>query len=200
MKLAIIGQPGVGKTTFAHILEFQYPNQIVLVPDKLDLLNKDLIPEAKNISGHKSYQKALFYFQRELEELVCSNAEKKLVVCDGSALDVLNSWPDSIESFFDEVRSTLKKELDRYDWVLQISSINEENETHDNQLLDQKNFWIQHPRYLSITKDKEFNLCAKKISNILSQIIRKVPHKEIMASINKDFCMYQPKIENQIHP
>lgn len=188
MKLAIVGQPGIGKTTLSHILEFQFPNQVILVPDKLDLIDKDLMPTAKNNSGHKIYQKALFLFQRELEDLVCSGAEDKLVICDGSALDVLRYWPGTAESFFDEVHTTLKDELMRYDWVLQIFSTFGEID-----LQAKKNIWYQHTRYLSISKDNEFNLCAQKASKILSQILNDVPYHKILESSAETYCNYQSK-------
>ena len=37
MKLALVGQPNLGKTTLAHILQFQYPEKISLVPDKIEI-------------------------------------------------------------------------------------------------------------------------------------------------------------------
>lgn len=188
MKLAIVGQPGIGKSTLTHILEFQYPEQIVLVPDKMDVIKKDFLPEAKNISGQKSYQKALFYFQRELEDLVSSGANEKLVVCDGCALDTLKYWPSSTESFFDDIHSSLKKELARYDWILHIYSVNTETKIHSNLPINEKNIWALHPRYISVPIGKEFNISVKNVSNILHQIFEKVPYNKIVgASINEIF-------------
>ena len=198
LKLALVGQPNLGKTTLAHILQFQYPEKISLVPDKFEIIKRDQLPEPKNVLSLKHYQRALFLFQKELEELVCLGSADKIVVCHGSTLDVLKYWPDSLESFFDEIHSTLKAETQRSDWVLQLVSPEDHDEIYPHLSKGPKNIWMRHPQYISITVEKDFNLTARKLANILLQIIEKVPYQQILESITDKSWPYSPREDNLI--
>tara|TARA_B110001454_G_C12723270_1_gene436135 strand:+ start:10448 stop:10999 length:552 start_codon:yes stop_codon:yes gene_type:complete len=177
MKLAIVGQPNLGKTTLVHILQFQYPEEVTLVPDKFEIIKKESIPETKNMDAFKHYQRALFFFQKELEEIVSLGSDGKIVICDGSTLDVFRYWPESVESFFDNIHSTLKTETERYDWVLELLSPTDD--------AIKTNIWIRHPRYISLKMEKEFNFTAKKMANIIRQIMDNTPYRQILNSLTE---------------
>lgn len=173
MKLVITGDTETGKSTLAHILKCQFPNQISLVPDPLDLFKNSPFPKASTFLGLKSQQKALYYLHKELEVLVSESQANSLTICDHGTLDCLENWPDSAQSFFEELHTDLKTELERYNFVIQITRHRLESaqfsvSTH----LDPQDFWSFHPRRYVISAELSYSECIQKACEIIREILK----------------------------
>jgi hypothetical protein len=92
-------------------------------------------------------------------------------------------WPDTYESFFKDIGSTLERELARYDWVIHLDTVpgedykstNLRTETNAEALAINsriRDAWKSHPRRFVIEDSKEFilkmNVAIRVIDLILS--------------------------------
>ncbi|MGZ5280528.1 MAG: hypothetical protein ACXWC9_11320, partial [Pseudobdellovibrionaceae bacterium] len=153
--------------------------------DPIDLINLQLIPICKNRNAQKSRLKAFYHFQKDIEELYSSNEKQKLFICDRGSLDDLASWPDTPRSFFHEVRSSLKDELKRYDWVIALENEATNKNTNIQVFRDPQVFWEKHPNYISISSESGFSFCATAVAEIVKKILAGQNAKEIINSQHK---------------
>lgn len=190
MKLVITGKPKSGKTTLAHILEREFPNKVVLAPDPHELMKTVHFPEVKSLTGRKCYLTAIYHLQCQLENILAEKAEGKLLICDHGTLDWLSMWPDSKESFFREMNSSLSQELARYQWVLQINGSHFQHEA-----------WGHHPHLLSIPVHTGFSDRATLISTVVRDILENRPYEVIQGHLIKSVGSKDPIIEHlDIYP
>lgn len=106
--------------------------------------------------------------QKELEDLIYIEHQPKLLVCDRGSMDALAYWPESPQSFFEIIQSTVEHEYSRYDWVLHLDTAATENYDSLNPLriespseahrLNQRilGAWEKHPRRIRINQKKDF--------------------------------------------
>lgn len=173
MKLVITGPPEIGKTTLIHILKHEFKNDMVLCPDALDIFRVGGFPRPRSLVGRKARQRALYFSQRELENISSELSDDKLVVCDHGTLDCLAHWPSTSENFFRDVNSKLELELARYDWVLQIDMPGERPRATDakGSELDPLDFWCHHPHFSRCTMDGGFTVLCSEVSKIVKRIL-----------------------------
>lgn len=123
-KLALTGGPSAGKTTLGQALLKQYSTQVAVVPEAASIVFSGGWPRRKTVDGIQHQQKAIYFLQRELEELIADESDDRLLVCDRGSVDGLAYWPGPGpgEDFLKAVETTLEIEYSRYDWVIHLDT------------------------------------------------------------------------------
>lgn len=168
IKIAVTGGPSGGKTTLIEAIKKELGKTIAVVPESASILYRGGFPRLKGRNGMIHAQKAIYYTQKELEDLIFAEFRPTLMVCDRGSLDSLAYWPDEPENFFEIMQTTREKELSRYDWVLHLDTANLEHYDSMNPLrietfqealsLNQKvlDAWERHPCRIRINEKKDF--------------------------------------------
>lgn len=188
VKVAVTGGPSGGKTTLIEALKKELGQRCAIVPEAASLLYRGGFPRFKSPQGAMHGQKAIYFVQKELEELIAFESQKSLIVCDRGSLDSIAYWPEDEDHFFNAFHSTRAQEIARYDWVLHLDTADAEfydagnpirTETFaEAQILNEKvkKAWEGHPHRVVITQNKDF---LSKISTSLAVILAIMAHQEI---------------------
>lgn len=168
IKIAVTGGPSGGKTTLIEALQKEMGKAVAVVPESASILYRGGFPRIKSHNGRIHAQKAIYYTQKELEDLIHIEHQPKLLVCDRGSMDALAYWPENPQSFFKVIHSTQEKEYSRYDWVLHLDTAGAEHYDSTNPLrtetfseahsLNQRilDAWGQHPQRIRINEKKDF--------------------------------------------
>jgi len=189
IKIAVTGGPSGGKTTLIEALRKDLGQKCAIVPEAASILYRGGFPRYKIPQAQIHAQKAIYYTQKELEELVCVVSQKSLIVCVRCSLDSVAYWPDQCEPFFSTMNTSKEAEIARYDWVLHLDTAALDfydtsnpirTETHQEawELNSRiKKAWEGHPRRLIISHSEDF---ISKMALALSVI------KAILANKNPE--------------
>ncbi len=123
-RIVLTGGPGAGKTVISHRLAAAHPDRFALVPeaatqvydalqtrwDKLDLL------------GRREVQRKIYQLQVDQEDRTLRANPGKVLLLDRGTIDGAAYWPEGPDDYWRDVRSTLSRELTRYDAVLWLES------------------------------------------------------------------------------
>lgn len=182
-KIVITGGPSGGKTTLIEGLKKELGHQAAIVPEAASLLFRGGFPRSKSKDSVLYAQRAIFFVQRELEDLIqMENPKSPLIVCDRGSLDGLAYWPRSEEHFFRSLKTTRSKEIRRYDWILHLDTAGPTSYDTTNPIrtesyeeaarLNEKvrQAWKTHPRRFIIAQNEDFfskmSLCLAVIRAI----------------------------------
>lgn len=189
VKIAITGGPSGGKTTLIEALKKELGQKCAVVPEAASILYRGGFPRYKVPEALIHAQKAIYYTQKELEDLICFISQKNLIVCDRGSLDSIAYWPDDESHFFTVMNTTLENELKRYDWVIHLDTASLDFYDTSNPIRTEtfqeawdlnakiKKAWEAHPRRLVITHNEDF---LSKMTTALAVI------KAIMAQKNAE--------------
>ena len=122
MKLVLTGGPSGGKTTLANLIQKQFGDRVVIVPEAASILFRGGFPRRFGDGGVRARQKAIFYVQRELENSMQDEFSDSLLVCDRGSLDGVAYWPGSEPDFLSALGTSLDEELSRYQFVLHLDT------------------------------------------------------------------------------
>lgn len=193
VKIAITGGPSGGKTTLIEALKIEFGVKVKIVPEAASILYKGGFPRVKSYDGYYHAQKAIFFTQRELEELRAKTHPEALIVCDRGSLDSLAYWPDTEEHFYKTLETDRKTELARYDWIIHLDTATEPDYDATNEIRTEnfsealllndkiKKSWEGHPQRIIITAESDFFGKMKKATNVIDAILNKRPHQDIMS-------------------
>lgn len=136
-------------------------------------------------SAKKAAQRAIFYIQKELEQMVEDEKNCALTLCDRGTLDGLAYWPDKEELFWKEVGSSKAIELSRYAAVIHLRTppleqgYNNQNPVRIESALqaaeiDERiaNVWKDHPQRYFVTSENDF---LKKVEIAMKLIKDQIP-------------------------
>lgn len=195
IKITVTGGPSGGKTTLIEALQKEMGKQVAVVPESASILYRGGFPRLKSHNGLIHTQKAIYYTQKELEDLIYIEHQAKLLVCDRGSMDSLAYWPATPESFFQLIQSSAEREYSRYDWVIHLDTASEENydtmnplrtETYlEAQTLNQRilEAWQGHPRRIRINEKNDF---LAKMS-AAHAVIQAILNGESLERIRKSF-------------
>ncbi|MGZ3768971.1 MAG: ATP/GTP-binding protein [Bdellovibrio sp.] len=194
VKIAVTGGPSGGKTTLIEALKKDLGQKCAVVPEAASILYRGGFPRYKEAQAVVHAQKAIYYTQRELEDLICSVSQKPLIVCDRGSLDSAAYWPHSEQDFFTTMNSTKEKEFSRYDWVIHLDTASLDFYDSSNPIrtetfqeawdlnLKIKKAWEGHPRRIVITHNEDF---LSKMTTSLS-VIRAIMAQRSAEEIKKE--------------
>ena len=189
--VAITGGPSGGKTTLIEALKNEFGQKVKIVPEAASILYKGGFPRVKSYDGYYHGQKAIYWTQKELEQLRAKTNPDSLIVCDRGSLDALAYWPDTEEHFYKTVNTNRQTELDRYQWIIHLDTATEPDydstnpvrteDFHEALLLNEKirKSWEGHPQRIIITSENDFFSKMKKATNVIEAILQKKSFNEI---------------------
>jgi hypothetical protein len=79
-------------------------------------------PRSKENVHMRCQQRAIYYVQKELEEIGALEGTGRAIICDRGSLDGLAYWPGIEEDCFKAVGCSMEKEIERYDWVIHLET------------------------------------------------------------------------------
>ncbi len=194
VKIVITGGPSGGKTTLIEALKKELGQKCAVVPEAASILYRGGFPRTKDPQGLVNAQRAIYFVQKELEDMVCKISQKSLIVCDRGSVDALAYWPFAPENFFASIDSNKAAEFERYDWVLHLDTADADHYDLSNPIrtetfaeaeaLNSKimEAWNGHPRRIVIGHNKDF---LSKMTTALSVINAIMAHKSA-DDINKE--------------
>lgn len=186
MKVVLTGGPCGGKTTMTQAIKKEFGDSVVIVPEAASLLFTGGFPRARNPQEMIYQQRAIYFLQREMEDLLSVSNPNKTILCDRGTLDGQAYWPvEAPVSFLPSVGTTLQKELERYDAILHLETTQGNYdttnplriETHSQALEIDKKLqvaWSLHPNWQLIRNSRHF---FKKFESVL-QIFEKLGAKK----------------------
>ncbi len=122
-KIVLTGGPSGGKTTVTEAVSREFPDQVQIVPEAASLIFSGGWPRRANANGIRRHQRAIYFVQRELEEMIQSElTPTQMVLCDRGSMDGVAYWPFEDGGFLKELESDESRELKRYDLVLHLDT------------------------------------------------------------------------------
>lgn len=186
-RVALTGGPGGGKTTAADLYRREIGDQVVIVPEAATLLYSGGFPRGGNNEVRCATQRAIYNVQVNLEDAQAAYFQNRILLCDRGTVDSAVYWPYDTDKFFENLGTSLEKELNRYDAVIffetaAVGGISIEGgnpnriESLDEALkLDQKlkKLWSQHSQFIFIPHNKSFikkvNMGLEALAKVVSQ-------------------------------
>lgn len=198
-KLVLTGGPSGGKTTVAQALVREMSEQVFIVPEAASILYAGGWPRRKNIDGVRFQQKAIYFVQREVEELLASENRDRLLICDRGSLDGLAYWPDRShpEVYLEAVATNVEREVLRYDWVLHLDTapsggydlenpLRAETYSEASQLNERiRDAWKAHPKRFIVeaSANGSFSEKLQRALFIVREILNKKSYEEILQAL-----------------
>ena len=190
-RIVLTGGPGGGKTTAGDLFRREMGDRVVLVPEAATMMFSGGFPRVKIPDAVHASQRAIYHVQIHLEEAVMAAHPEQILLCDRGTVDGAAYWPGGSDGFFEDIGSSLEKELLRYDAVIFFESaamghmsIEGGNPIRNESLeqavkLDHKlrALWSKHPRFVLVPHNTSF---FKKISfglAVLEDIVVKLSNK-----------------------
>lgn len=122
IKICVTGGPSGGKTTLIEALQKDMGDKLSVVPEAASILYRGGFPRKGTEIAKKRAQRAIYYTQRELEDLAVDESNTAFVVCDRGSLDSVAYWPSSADNYFTSLSTQRSSEMARYDWVLHMDT------------------------------------------------------------------------------
>jgi len=186
VKVAITGGPSGGKTTLIEALKKELGQKCAVVPEAASILYRGGFPRSKEAVALTHTQRAIYFTQKELEDMICETSGRPLIVCDRGSLDAIAYWPASEAHLFKALNTSRETELARYDWVIHLDTAAVDfydtsdpirTETfNEAEILNHKIkvAWDGHPRRVIITHNEDF---LSKMTTSLTVIRAIMAHK-----------------------
>jgi predicted ATPase len=183
-QIVITGGPGAGKTAALEVLRRQVCNHVVLLPEAASILWRGGFPRIETTSGRRATQRSIVHVQIELQRMAIESANTALVVCDRGTLDGLAYWPGPWQEYFDDLGTTMERELARYATVIHLRSPSradgylqtalrpesaEEAGAIDERILAA---WAEHPHRIIVDSNANF---LHKLERTLALLRAEVP-------------------------
>lgn len=173
--IVVTGGPGAGKTAILEMAKRALCEHVAVLPEAASIVFGGGFPRHSSVPGQRASQRAIYYTQRELENLVCDEGEVAIALCDRGTVDGGAYWPEGSTTLWQQVGTTLQAELDRYSAVIHLETPTaEEGYNHSNRLRTESPLeakardlqimaaWQGHANRLSISSSDDFVAKATK--------------------------------------
>ena len=129
-KVVLTGGPCAGKTSILHILESEFGNKIVFVPEVATLLLDGGFPvPGKHLSFSEEWQiafeGAILPLQKTLEDayVLVAQHKKRVLICDRGLFDVMAYTQWDLHQFCQNFGFDCEREMARYSMILHLESL-----------------------------------------------------------------------------
>jgi predicted ATPase len=117
-RLVLTGGPGAGKTAVLEALKHLLSSEVAVLPESAGIVFGGGFPRLDTVAGRRAAQRAIFYVQRELEN-IADESDIAAVLCDRGLLDAAAYWAGPAD-FWPSVGMTQEEALARYDVVIHL--------------------------------------------------------------------------------
>ena len=182
-RIVLTGGPGAGKTAVLESVRHALCRHVRILPEAAGIVFGGGFPRGGDVPARQAAQRAIYYVQRELENLALA-AQPAIVLCDRGTVDGCAYWPGP-GPMWPAVGSTWEVELQRYDAVIHLrtppdgAGYNHANplrrETPEEaRAIDERivEAWSAHPRRFTVAATPEF---VDKLARVLVILRDEVP-------------------------
>lgn len=182
--VVVTGGPGAGKTASLEVVRRDFCRHVDVVPEAASILFRGGFPRLDTATGRKAAQVAIYQVQRQLERMALDR-NLALAVCDRGSLDGIAYWPGPVDSYLDEVGSSLARERARYAAVIHLRTPGSgHGYDHSNpvrveaaeeaQRIDERILaaWESHPRRHVVPATDRF---LEKVDAVLAALVAELP-------------------------
>ena len=117
-RLVLTGGPGAGKTAVLEALKHLLSSQVAVLPESAGIVFGGGFPRLNSPPAQRAAQRAIFYVQRELEN-IADESDIAAVLCDRGLVDAVAYWPGP-DDFWSSVGMTQGEALARYDVIIHL--------------------------------------------------------------------------------
>jgi hypothetical protein len=183
--IAVTGGPGAGKTAVLEVVQRQFCEHVVVLPESASILFRGGFPRLDTPPAHRALQRGIYRIQVELERLAREHATAAVVLCDRGTIDGAAYWPDAPETFWRDLGTTVAVELARYAAVLHLRTppadggydrsnplrveTAEEARLRDQRILE---VWAGHPARVVVDSTPRF---LDKLDAAIDVILQQIP-------------------------
>lgn len=182
--VAVTGGPGAGKTAVLELAARSLCEHVAILPEAATIVFGGGFPRHQTQPGLRAAQRAIYRVQREVETLVIEERQVAVALCDRGTVDGLAYWPDPVDTFWEEIGSTLQAELSRYHAVIHLRTPSPDQGYHTDPIrnepaeqaaeLDRRiaAAWKDHPHRFLVEAKTDF---TAKASHALELIRNQMP-------------------------
>ena len=188
--IVLTGGPGAGKTAVLEYVRKILCEHIAILPESAGILFSGGFWRLPSENARKAAQRAIYYVQTEMQNVVLSEKKWAVGLCDRGTIDGLAYWPGAMSEFFDNLATTQKTEYDKYHAIIHLRSPSlEHGYNYQNPLrvesaelaaeIDSKihEVWREHPNYQTVESTTDFIekifLTATKIEQMIPVCCKK---------------------------
>ena len=181
-RVVFTGGPCAGKTTTVDLIYRRYPEIFIPVPEAASIIYGGGFPRIKTRDAIIHTQRAIYFLIREIEEMYEKIHPDKIQLCDRGTLDGIAYWPEGEKTtFLESVKTTITKELSRYDLVIHLKPprnpklyhlSSTRNEDYDAAIeidIKTQKAWEKHPKRFILDDEKDFIVKVEKAIKIIEE-------------------------------
>ena len=178
-RIVLTGGPGAGKTAVLELIRHSFCSHVRALREGAGIVFGGGFPRGERVEARQAAQRAIFYVQRELEN-VADAENSAIVLCDRGTVDGAAYWPGPEEGLWASVGTTLEEQLRRYDSVIHLrtpgagSGYNRRNplrieSAKEAIAIDERiaRIWEGHPRRFVVEAAADFLSKAARTVEIL---------------------------------
>jgi predicted ATPase len=182
-RIVLTGGPGAGKTATLEMIKQAFCRHVRVLPEAAGIVFGGGFPRTTETVGRQAVQRAIYYVQRELENVALAE-NAAIVLCDRGTVDSQAYWTGPGE-FWTSVATTRDDEFARYDAVIHLRTPSEAGGyNHSNVLrtesatealaIDERimEAWEGHPRRFVIEPHADF---LEKAQHVIELIRAELP-------------------------
>ena len=186
VRIVLTGGPGAGKTAILEMLRHALCAHTAFAPETASLLFRGGFPRDTAEPSRCAAQRAIFHVQTEIENVFSARVGLHSLLCDRGTIDSVAYWPQTPESFWRELETTVDAQLARYDVVIHLRVPSIEAGYHTNGVrtetaeqaaaIDARiaEAWSKHPRMHVIPPTRFF---LEKARHVLALVAKEVPEE-----------------------
>ena len=176
--IVLTGGPGAGKTAILELFRQTFCSHVKVLPEAAGILFAGGFPRGETPELLRAAQRAIFYVQRELEDLG-DDGNPAVVLCDRGTVDGAAYWPGPAD-LWSSVGTTLEEQLARYEAVIHLRTpMADGGYNHRNPLRTESaasaavidarlaEIWAHHPRRFVVEPSADFFEKAARAIDIL---------------------------------
>ncbi len=182
--IVITGGPGAGKTAVLELARKQLCEHIAIMPEAASIIFGGGFWRLNSVSAKMASQRAIFYVQQELENLVLNEKNWAVGICDRGTIDGLAYWPSEEAAYWKSLETSQQKQFDKYSLVIHLRTPTEalgynlQNPIRIETALEAAKIdariaqvWNPHPNYFQVDSATNFLEKAQKAIGLISQEI-----------------------------